>query len=127
MKSKMDRWEALYDFWSSFGLPAYEENSVPENAEMPYITYEASVGGFENEMPLSASIWDRTKKGSAFIDSKADEIEQFIKDMGCPSIKGGRYRVYASETQPFAQSMGDPEDRLIKRRILNVVFEFMTV
>lgn len=120
----MDRWETLYNFWSSFGIPAYEENSVPEDAQFPYITYEASVGTFDSITTLSASIWDRTTRGTAFVDAKADEIERYIKNMGCPKIEGGRYRVYAEGT--FAQNMGDPEDRLIKRKVLTVNFEFMT-
>lgn len=120
----MDRWQALYNFWSSFGIPAYEENSVPEDANFPYITYEASVGTFDTITILSASIWDRTKKGTAFIDGKADEIERYIKNMGCPEIKGGRYRAYVDGT--FAQNMGDPDDKLIKRKVLTVNFEFMT-
>lgn len=120
----MDRWEALYKFWSSFEIPAYEENSVPDNAQMPYITYEATVGEFETVVPLSASIWDRTTKGTAFIDAKADEIEKFIKKMGCPKVNGGRYRVYPNGT--FAQNMSDPEDKLIRRKLLYVNVEFMT-
>ena len=123
----MDRWQALYKFWSSFGVPAYEENSVPEDATMPYITYEAAVAPFETDVSLSASIWDRTTKGTAFIDSKADEIEQFIKNIhACPVIKGGRYRVFIPEGAEFARNMDDPEDRLIKKKILTVNFEFMT-
>lgn len=120
----MDRWEALYNFWSSFGIPAYEENSVPSDATFPYITYESSVGGFESVLPLSASIWDRTTRGTAFVDAKADEIEKYIKNMGCPEIKGGRYRAYTDGTS--AQNMGDPDDKLIKRKLLTVYFEFMT-
>lgn len=119
-----DRWEALYNFWSAFGIPAYEENSVPQDASFPYITFESTVGDFGNIIPLSASIWDRTRKGTAFIDAKADEIEQAIKNMDvCPVIKGGRYRVFLDG--PFAQNMGDP-DELIKRKLLSVKFEFMT-
>lgn len=120
----MDRWEALYNFWASFGIPAYEENSVPEDATFPYITYEATISEFESVVSLSASIWDRTTKGWAFADGKAEEIERFIKNMGCPEIKGGRYRAFTEGT--FAQSMGDPEDKLIKRKRLTVYFEFMT-
>ena len=123
----MDRWEAIYDFWSSFNIPAYEENSIPEEAKYPYITYEVAVAPFETEVTLSASIWDRTTKGSAFIDGKADEIERYIKNMRvCPAINGGRYRVFIPDLSPFARNMNDPEDRLIKRKILTVNFEFMT-
>ena len=27
----MNKYQALYEFYNSFGIPAYEENSVPEN------------------------------------------------------------------------------------------------
>lgn len=118
----MDRWEALYSFWSSFGWPAYEENSVPEDAEMPYVTYEAAAGGFGDVLPLSASLW--TRGGSwAEADAKADEIDAYIKGMGCPEISGGRYRAFTGGA--FAQSMGDPGDKMVKRKALNVSFEFM--
>ncbi len=119
-----DRKEMLYDFWSSFGLPAYEENSVPEDATYPRITYEASEGGFDAVLSLSASIWDRTNRGTAFIDAKADEIEEYIKNMGCPKIKGGRFRAFTDGI--YCQTMNDPEDRLLKRNVLTVYFEFMT-
>lgn len=119
----MDRWEALYAFWSSFGWPAYEESSVPEDAEMPYITYEAAAGGFDSAIPLSASLW--TRGGSwAEADAKADEVEGRIKAMGCPAISGGRLRAWTDGA--FATSMGDPDDKLIKRKKLSANFEFMT-
>lgn len=120
-----DRWEAQYQFWSSFGIAAYEVNSVPEDAEMPRITYEAAVSPFDTSVPITATIWDRSTEGWAFLDKKADEIEQRIKSMGCPKIDGGRYRVWIGDAK-FAQNMGDPDDKLIRRKILNVNFEFMT-
>ena len=35
----MDKQQAIHGFWSSFGITAYDENSVPDDAELPYITY----------------------------------------------------------------------------------------
>lgn len=119
-----DRKEALYKFWSSFNLPAYEETSVPEGAKMPYITFESSIGEFNAVLSLSASIWDRTTEGTTFIDRKADEIQRFIKNMGCPKIEGGRFRAFTEGV--YCQTKNDPEDRLIKRNVLTVFFEFMT-
>lgn len=122
----MDRWEAQYNFWSSFDIPAYEVNSVPdlEYVTFPYITYEAAASGFDEPVSVSASIWDRSNSWET-ADGIADRIERFIRKMGCPKIKGGRYRVYI-ENAAFAQNMGDPEDDQIKRKLLNVNFEFMT-
>ena len=36
----MTKEQALYKFWISFGMQAYEENSVPSDATFPYITYQ---------------------------------------------------------------------------------------
>ena len=34
----MTKANAIYNFWNSFGITAYEENTVPEDAIFPYIT-----------------------------------------------------------------------------------------
>ena len=31
----MDKFQAQQSFWSSFGLTAYDENTVPDDAEYP--------------------------------------------------------------------------------------------
>ena len=36
----MTKAAAIYQFWNSFGLTAYEENTVPDDAAFPYITYQ---------------------------------------------------------------------------------------
>lgn len=118
-----NRWEAIYDFWNQFGWPAYEQSSVPDDAKMPYITYEATAGQFEQLIPITASLWVHSKSWTK-INAKSDEIEAFIGSMGCPRIKGGRYRVYIGDT-PFAQNMDDPDDKDIRRKVLNVTFEFL--
>lgn len=119
----MDKWQAQHQFWSSFSIPAYEENSVPKDPTFPYITYQAVSGGFEAILTVSASIWTRTTSWTQ-ADAKADEIERYIRSMGYPEIDGGRYRVYIGDTT-FAQSMGDPNDDQIKRKLLTVNFEFL--
>lgn len=35
----MNKAQAIQAFWESFGVPAYEESTVPDDAVMPYITY----------------------------------------------------------------------------------------
>lgn len=123
----MDKWQAQHNFWSSFGVSAYEEHSVPDDkkkTDFPRITYEAATSTFENLVSITASIWTRTTSWTQ-ADTLADQIEQYIKAMGCPEIDGGRYRVFIGDTT-FAQRMDDPEDDQIKRIVLNVNFEFMT-
>ena len=121
----MDKWQAQHSFWNSFGVTAYEEHSVPDDATFPRITYEAATGPFESLIPITASVWTRSTSWKD-ADTLAEAIEYYIKHMGCPEIKHGRYRVYIGDTT-FAQKMDDPEDDQIKRIILNVTFEFMTV
>ena len=122
----MDKWQAQHSFWSSFGVPAWEEHSVPDDQRNTYprITYEAATGVFESTVSITASIWTRSSSW-ATADTLANTMEEYIKSMGCPSIDGGRYRVYIGDTT-FAQKMDDPEDDQIKRILINVTFEFMT-
>ena len=57
----MTKAAAIYQFWNSFGLTAYEENSVPVEAAFPYITYQLVTDSFDREIPLVASIWYRSE------------------------------------------------------------------
>lgn len=120
----MDKWQAQTDFWNSFDVPAYEEHNVPDKAAFPRITYEAATGVFESLISITASIWTRSTSW-ATADALADRIERYIKGMGCPEIKDGRYRVYIPDGT-YARKMDDPNDDQIKRIVLNVTFEFMS-
>ena len=49
---------AYKDYWLSFGLPVYDENTVPDTARMPYITYQYNENGFDDgEIFLSVSLF----------------------------------------------------------------------
>ena len=120
----MTKAAAIYQFWSSFGLTAYEENTVPHDADFPYITYQLVTDSFEREIPLAASIWYRSESWTA-INAKTEEISQTISRGGkIIPCDGGA--IWLKRGQPFAQSMGDESDNLIKRKYLNITAEFMT-
>ena len=120
----MTKAAAIYQFWSSFGLTAYEENTVPTDASFPYITYQLVTDSFDREIPLTASIWYRSESWAG-INSKTEEISQTISRGGkVISCDGGA--IWLKRGQPFAQSMGDESDDLIKRKYLNITAEFMT-
>ena len=120
----MTKAAAIYQFWSSFGLTAYEENTVPDDAVFPYITYQLVTGSFDREIPLTASLWYRSEGWTA-INAKTEEISQKISRGGkiIPCDSGA---IWLKRGQPFAQSMGDESDDLIKRKYLNITAEFMT-
>lgn len=121
---KMDRWQALYAFWSGFGLPAYEENSVPTGDDRPgypYITYEASVTPWDGDVLLSASVWTRSTSWLQ-ADTIADQIEATIRDGYVQEYDGGM--IYIVPNDPFSKHMGDPDDNMIKRALLGPRYHF---
>ena len=120
----MTKAAAIYQFWNSFGLTAYEENSVPDDAAFPYITYQLVTDSFDREIQLTASIWYRSESWAG-INAKTDEISQTIS-IGGKIIPCDGGAIWLKRGQPFAQSMGDESDDLIKRKYLNITAEFMT-
>ena len=120
----MTKAAAIYQFWSGFGLTAYEENSVPDDAAFPYITYQLVTDGFDREITLTASLWYRGESWTA-INAKTEEISQKISRGGkIIACDGGA--IWLKRGQPFAQSMGDESDDLIKRKYLNITAEYLT-
>ena len=120
----MTKAAAIYQFWSSFGLAAYEENTVPEDAVFPYITYQLVTDSFDREVAATASLWYRGESWTA-INAKTEEISAHI-GLGGKIIKCDGGRIWIKRGRPFAQNMGDESDDLIKRKYLNLTFEFFT-
>ena len=120
----MTKAAAIYRFWSGFGLTAYEENTVPNDAAFPYITYQLVTDSFDREIQLTASIWYRSESWAG-INAKTEEISQKISRGGkIIPCDGGA--IWLKRGQPFAQNMGDENDDLIKRKYLNITAEFIT-
>ena len=120
----MTKAAAIYQFWNGFGLTAYEENSVPDDATFPYITYQLVTDSFDREIPITASIWYRSESWAG-INAKTEAISQKISRGGkIISCDGGA--IWLKRGQPFAQSMGDESDDLIKRKYLNITAEYLT-
>lgn len=120
----MTKAAAIYQFWSSFGLTAYEENTVPTDAAFPYVTYQLVTDSFDREVAAAASLWYRGESWTA-INAKTEEIAQHI-GLGGKIIKCDGGRIWIKWGQPFAQNMSDESDDLIKRKYLNVTIEYFT-
>lgn len=124
----MTKEAALHNFWSMFGLPAYEENAVPSGeggAEFPYITYQVVTDSFGNDVALTGSVWYRStswKEANAKAQEISDKISRGGKIISCD---GGA--IWLKRGQPFAQNMGDESDDLIKRKYLNITVEYLTL
>lgn len=120
----MNKYQALHEFWNSFDIPAYDENTVPENAVMPYITYNVATDSLGQVLPLSASLWYRTKSWEA-ISQKAEEIAEKVGHNKYYIQKLDDGYVWYTKGTPFAQRIAT-EDRDIRQIYINVTAEFLT-
>lgn len=122
----MTKSEALYQFWAGFGIPAFDENSVPtgdNSPNFPYLTYDAATDNLDNEVSISASLWYRTTSWTE-ISAKADEISERIYNLMPIKIDGGY--LWIKRGQPFAQRMNDPADDMVRRIYINIIAEYLT-
>lgn len=121
----IDKSQAIQHFWSSFDIPAYDENTVPDDAQMPYITYNVVTNAVDSVTLLTASVWYRS---SSWVDisKKVDEIAAKLASTGYYSAPLDDGVVWMVQGSPFAQRMSDPEDDMIRRYYLNVTAEFLT-
>lgn len=117
----MDKWQAVHTLWNSFGLTAYDENTVPEKAEMPYITYTASISNFDEPVYMSASIWFRSNSW-AEVSQKAEEISDYIG--GGTGVAYDNGRMWVTKASPFAQRMAEPNDLRVRRIVLQITADF---
>lgn len=120
--------KALYSFFSGFSIPAYEENSVPDDAALPYITYHVSVPDWNDTADISANIW---YSGPYFTDvsAKADEIGKYIDngtlypDPACltdeQKKENAKPVLYIYKGTPFAQVVPTGDDN-VKVIYLNI-------
>lgn len=116
--------EALYSFFSGFGIPAYIQDNIPDNVTMPYITYEL----IEPE-PLAtalfhASVWYRDT-GVAAISGKVDEIRAAIGNGVDLPTESGVVHIFRERNGTFAQIMNDP-NRETKRAYLSMMIHCNT-
>ena len=113
----------LSNFYSQF-LPAYEENSVPDDAVLPYLTYSMVTDNFGAEIALTVSVWYRDTSW-AKCNAKTREIETAVGAGGVilPCDGGG---IWLKRGTPFAQNMADDDDQ-IRRKYINLTAEYITL
>lgn len=119
----MDKAQAIQHFWSSFGIPAYDQNTVPQDAQMPYITYSVAVNAIGALTVLSGSLWYHSTSWEA-ITKKAEEIAAKI-GYGYELEKLDKGYLMITQGTPFAQRMAD-EDAMVRRIYINLNAEFLT-
>ena len=120
----MNKYQAYDAFWNRFGIPFYDETSLPEKTEKPYGTYEASFDGFdEGKIALDASLWYLGRSWEAAM-LETDAIYKFIGEGGV-TIPYDDGLMWITRRSPFARRTGDESSDQIRRVILGVNIEFV--
>lgn len=116
---------AIYNYFDKF-LPAYEENTVPDNAKFPFLTYECTSTTFnEGKVSINVSLWYRENTW-ANANNMAHRIEQDLGYGGtCIYTDTGEF-IWITKDVPFIQSLGDNSDDKVKRKLLKLRLEYFT-
>lgn len=123
----MTKAAAIFKFWSSFGLDAWEETVVPTGDDapgFPYITFSLATDSFGTEVAMSGSVWYRSTSWLE-ANAKADEIAERL-GLGGIVIPCDGGAVWIKPGTPFAQNMADPSDEAIRRKRINITAEYIT-
>lgn len=111
---------ALYNFFSSFGLPAFVENNVPdvpnENGEMeefspPYITYELREPEPGKQTSLVARVW-YLDTGFDAVTRKVDEIKNALRNGASIPTNDGAIWLWMDENFCQFQPPDEPKIKI---------------
>ena len=125
----MDKWQAQHKLWSSFGYPAYDASSVPDGDDednrpsFPYITYQGIDGVFDSDTPSSISIWTRSYSWIQ-ANTISNPVLQALKNGGI-TVKYDEGIIWVTLGDPASQNMGDPNDDLIRRKVISILIHFL--
>ena len=100
--------KALKTFVSSFGLPAYTVESVPDDVSVPYLTYPLTEPEWSQKSSFYIQGWYRTRSNTE-LSAKADEIVREI-GTGVTITTDSGYLVIYPES-PLVQLMVDGDYR----------------
>lgn len=128
----MNKEQAITEFWNSFDIPAFDENTPPDNPErknFPYITFNVNTSSIGRVSSLNAKIWYRS---AAWRDValKKEEIAQYIGDK--PFGKGHKLIAFDDgyiqiDSSSFSASrQTDPNDEMIKAYVLTMQVEYLS-
>ena len=121
----MTKGAALQSFFDGI-MTSYAASSVPENAKLPYLTYDFITSAWDGgEVGLTVNMWFRTtseKEPNAAVDRLSKAI-----GLGGVQIPCDEGVIWLKRGSPWAQSLTDETDKTIKRRYINVTAEYLTI
>lgn len=119
----MNKMQQYHNFWSSFQWPAYDETSVPDGVQFPYITYEASEDFFDQNLMLTVSLWDRSESWKTVVEKSIDIANDITSGGKLVKYTDGGF--WIRRGNPWSQRMADASDDSVRRIVLNVIVEFI--
>lgn len=118
----MTKGAALQQFFGRF-MTAYPSNAVPDDAALPYLTYDAVMDTWANSVSITVNMWFHTTS-EAVPNAKALELSDALGIGGVTlPVDGGM--IWLKRGSPFCQSLADDTDKNLKRRYINVTAEFL--
>lgn len=121
----MNKEQALQDFFESFTWKAYDESTVPDDAEIPRITYSVATDSLDTTLSMTCSLWDKSYSWES-VTLKAKEIAQRLYTMHPPAIAFDTGRIYITPGTPFAQRFTEQSDDTIRRILINFEVEYFS-
>lgn len=120
----MTKEQAYHAFWSGFDWKAYDENTVPDKAILPRITYEFAVGQLNATQLLTVSVWDRSTAWTT-VTEKTNEICNYI-GYGGKEIRfdGGIIKIMLPYNSTIYRRFPD-EDDSIRRIVISLEVMFL--
>ena len=116
---------AVHRFLSGLGMPAYPQAAVPDDAELPYLTYALVVGDWdEGEVNIPVTMWFRTS--SEAIPNAAVRAVKDAVPRGGVMVPCDGGALWVKRGSPFAQAVVvDGDEDGMKRRYVNLDFEYL--
>lgn len=128
----MDKGQALHSFWSSFGLPALDEQSAYDEGTMeelgityPYLTYETAIDYLDGPVAIGADLWYKSTSWED-ITKKAEGIGAYI-GLGGRVIRYDGGGLWITRGADFSRRMAEETgDDNIRRIHINIQAEFLS-
>lgn len=120
----MDKQQAIYSFWhNGTGLDCYDDSAIPDDARLPYVTYETMIDSLDSDVAPTGTIWMKTESWAP-LDSILSQLESYIGHGKLIPMDSGVMLV--NRGNPFAQRTNDEGDRSVKGYIINLSVEYLS-
>lgn len=129
MSQLMNKAQVIHNFWSGFGLTAYDESTVPigdDAPKFPYITYTFRSGSMDDSgrsLTLTGSLWYRSTSWAG-AENLAEQIASSVKDMRPIECDSGY--VWIRQGNPFQERVPEPSDDMVRRIRITLDVKFIT-